>query len=235
MPTRPRDDLLIIECDFSNLAADRLNLGKAFADLLKHDAVKLLLRDTTVTLVQTSTGDRLLQQLREVAAENPHFRAILVVGHSNPAGLQLTSDNFCEWRTVGKWLQPFEPEFLFLVACEAGASESVRELFAPLKKTLRDVYASPAKLYGIQAAALAVIIGELLLTGDIDDENSVAARLVNYFGTGGQIYRWSYDETGSGAEIPAKSWDHLAKVFDFGQWDLQQRIDDWIQGVRRNS
>jgi len=233
VPTRPGNDLLIIECDSANLAADRLNLGKALADLLKHDAVKLVLRDTTVRLVQTSTARRLLEQFREVAEE--HFRAILVVAHSNPAGLQLASDKFCAWRTFGNWLQPFEPEFVFLVACEAGGSETVRELFEPVKKTLRDVYASPAELYGIQAAALAVIIGELLLTGDIDDEHSVAARLVNYIGTGGQIYRWSYEETGPGAEIPAKSWDDLAKVFDFGEWNLQQHIDEWIQGARRNS
>jgi hypothetical protein len=227
--------LLIIECDSANLAADRLNLGKALADLLEHHAVKLLLRDSKVRLVQTATGDRLLEQFRQVAEEHGHFRAILVVAHSNPVGLQLTSDKFCAWRAFGKWLQPFEPEFVFLVACEAGGSETVRELFEPVKKTLRDVYASPAKLYGIQAAALAVIIGELLLTGDIDDEHSVAARLVNYIGTGGQVYRWSYEETGLGAEIPAKSWDDLAKAFDFGEWNLQQRIDEWIQSVHRNS
>ena len=235
VPAPSDNDLLIIECDSANLAADRLNLGKAFADLLRQDAVKLLVRDTTVRLVQTSTADRLLEQFREVAAEHPRFRAILVVGHSNPTGLQLTGEKFCDWRTVGNWLQPFQPEFVFLVACEAGGSATVRELFEPLKESLRDVYASPAKLYGIQAAVLAVIIGELLLTGEIGDDHSVAARLVNYIGTGGQIYRWSYEDTGTGAEIPAKSWDDLSKAFDFGQWDLHKQIDDWIQAIRRNS
>jgi len=147
----------------------------------------------------------------------------------------LPSDKFCDWRTLGKWLQPFEPEFVFLVACEAGRSKAVRELFEPLKKTLRDVYASPAKLYGIQAAMLAIIIGELLCTGKIDDEHSLVTRLVSYIGTGSQVYRWSYDETGPAAEIPAESWDDLADVFDFGVWDLQHRIDDLIRRARRNA
>jgi hypothetical protein len=104
-----------------------------------------------------------------------------------------------------------------------------------LKESLRDVYASPAKLYGIQAAALAIIIGELLLTGEIDDDRSVTARLVNYASTGRQIYRWSYDETGPGAQIPAKSWDDFSRAFDFGQWDLHKQIEDLIQRARRNS
>jgi hypothetical protein len=78
-------------------------------------------------------------------------------------------------------------------------------------------------------------MGELLLTGDIDDEYSVAARLVNYAGTGGQIYRWNYEETGPGAEVPAKSWDDLAKAFDFEQWELQKHIDEWIERTCRNS
>ena len=80
-----------------------------------------------------------------------------------------------------------------------------------------------------------VIIGELLCTGKIDDANYLSARLVSYMNTGGPIYRWSYDETGPGAEIPAKSWDDLAKVLDFGPWDLHQRIDEWMQRGRRSS
>jgi len=231
----PRNNLLIVECDSATLAADRLDLGTALAGLLAHDLANLFLKDATIVLVQMSTADRLLPDLADVAARHGRFRAILVVGHSNAAGLRLTSDKFCDWRTVGKWLQPFEPEFVFLVACEAGRSKAVRELFEPLKKTLRDVYASPAKLYGIQAATLAIIIGELLCTGKIDDEHSLVTRLVSYIGTGSQVYRWSYDETGPAAEIPAESWDDLADVFDFGVWDLQHRIDDLIRRARRNA
>lgn len=113
MSVASRNDRLIIGCDSTNLVAGHLNLGSALAHLLKRDAAKMVLRDTKVKLVQTSTADRLPEQFREIAAEYRHFRAILVVGHSNPAGLQLTSDWFCDWRTIGKWLQPFEPQFFF--------------------------------------------------------------------------------------------------------------------------
>jgi hypothetical protein len=222
--------LLIIECDTPTLAADRLDLGSAFKRLLNHDLVKPMLPNMTVELLQTSTSGDLLDQFAQVSAKRSNFRAVLIVGHSNPDGLQFTRDAFCDWTTVGKWLEPFGPEFLFLAACEAGRSEAVRKLFGPLHRSLRDIYASPAKLSGVQAAALAVVIGELLLTGEIDDKNSTAARIVNYFATGGQLYRWSYDETGCGSEIPPQSWDKLASALDFGPWDLQQFLADILKG-----
>jgi hypothetical protein len=75
----------------------------------------------------------------------------------------------------------------------------------------------------------------VLLTGKIDDERSLTARLLNYMSTGGQIYRWCYDDIGPGAEIPAAAWDSLAAPFDFGPWDLNKGIEDFIQRMRRNS
>jgi predicted aminopeptidase len=93
----------------------------------------------------------------------------------------------CDWRTVGKWLQPFEPQFVCLAACEAGRSQAVRGLFESTKPTLRDVYASPVALYATQAAALAVLIALRLWFDDIGDKHSLALRVVNYIGTGGQL------------------------------------------------
>jgi hypothetical protein len=236
VPKRSGNDLLIIECNSTKLAADGMDIGTAFTRLTNNDFARALLPSKRIVLVKTSTEDRLMRDLAETFNEHGRFRSILIVGHSNEAGLELTnSPVLCCWGALGKWLKPFEPEFIFLVACDAGRSAAVRQLFEPLKKSLRDVYASPVELNPIQAAPLAVIIGELLCTGKIDDANSLSARLVSYMNTGGPIYRWSYDETGPGAEIPAKSWDDLAKVLDFGPWDLHQRIDEWIQRGRRSS
>ena len=229
------NDLLIIECDSAHLAADRLNLGSAFYQLLNHEIAKLFLAKKSIVLLKTSTKCSLKEQFAAVLEQHGRFRAVLIVCHSNAEGIQVASDEWFEWRVLGNWLEPFHPETIFLAACEAGKSGAVRDLFEPLNETLREIYASPVKLYGPQAASFAVIIARLLWTGEIDENESIAARLVNYMATGGQIYRWSYDETGPGAEIPAKSWDGLAKVFDFGPWDLQRRIEEWIQGDRRSS
>ena len=130
---------------------------------------------------------------------------------------------------LGEWLQPFEPEFLFLAACEAGKSEAVRDLFKPLNATLLDIYASPVKLYATQASALLLLIGMLLWSKKIDDENSFVLRGVNYINTGGQVYRWGKGETGPGQEIAAESWDKVASFFDRGPWDLSQILTDFLK------
>jgi hypothetical protein len=231
----PENDLLIIECDSANLMADRLNLGSAFYQLLNHDIAKLFLAKKSIALLKTSTKCGLTEQFAATLKQYGRFRAILIVGHSNSEGIQVASDEWFEWRVLGNWLEPFRPEIIFLAACEAGKSMAVRDLFQPLRETLLEIYASPVKLYGSQASSFAVLIARLLWTGEIDENESITARLVSYMSTGGQIYRWSYDETGPGAEIPATSWDDLAKVFDFGPWDLQRRIDEWMQRGRQSS
>jgi hypothetical protein len=233
VPTRSGNDLLIIECDSTNLASDRLNLGSFFYQLLNHELAKLILAKKTVVLLKTSTKSRLNEEFAEVLQRCGRFRAVLIVGHSNAEGIRIASDAGFEWGAVGKWLAPFRPEMIFLAACEAGKSVAVRDLFEPLKETLHDVYASPVKLYPIQAASFAVLIARLLWTGEIDENESITTQFVNYIGTGGQIYHWRDGETGAGAEIPAKFWDDLGKAFDFGQWDLQQGIDEWIARARR--
>jgi hypothetical protein len=234
VPTRSGNDLLIIECDSANLASDRLNLGSLFYQLLNHEIAKLFLAKKTVVLLKTSTKSRLNEEFAEVLQRYDRFRAVLIVGHSNAQGIRIASGAWFGWDVIGKWLAPFRPEMIFLAACEAGKSMAVRDLFEPLKETLRDVYACPVKLYPIQAASFAVLIARLLWTGEIDENESITAQFVNYIGTGGQIYHWRDGETGPGAEIPAKFWDDFGKAFDFGQWDLQQRVDDWIARARRS-
>lgn len=223
----PRKDLLIIECDSAGLTADCLNLGTAYACLLAHPLLSPILPHKTVTLATTSNAGELPEQFGRAFDEHGRSKGILIVGHSNDEGLQLASDLFCDWRMVGKWLRPFEPQFIVLAACEAGKSNAVRNLFEPLK-TLREIYASPVKLYAPQAGALAVLIGTRLWYGEMQDKHSRALRVVNYIGTGGQLYHWKRKETGTGQEISPEFWDHLSGVLDRGQWDLGQLVEDFI-------
>lgn len=235
MATRPANDLLIIECDSESLARQRLNLGSAFYQLLNHDIAKLFLTKTSIVLLKTSTKSRLREQFATVFEHHGRFRAVLIVGHSNAEGIRIASDECIEWRVLGTWLGPFRPEIIFLAACEAGKSVAVRDLFEPLNDTLREIYASPVKLYGPQAASFAVLIARLLWTGAIDENESTVTRLLNYVTTGGQIYRWRRAETGPGQELPPEWWDNLAKTLDFGPWDFEQRVDEWMRSVRRIS
>jgi hypothetical protein len=225
-PRKPRrKDLLIIECNSTKLAADGMDLGTAFARLTNNDFAKALRPHKRIVLVRTSTEDKLMRDLAETFDEHGRFRSILIVGHSNQAGLELTdAPVLCGWRGVGDWLQPFEPEYVFLAACEAGKSAVVRELFVPMKKTLRHVYASPTTLHITQTPPLALLILMVLYNGKIDETHSGALRLGNYILTGGQLFRWKREETGPGEEITAASCDAIASFLDRGVWDLAELL-----------
>lgn len=217
-PRQPRAYLLIIECDSQKLAADELNLGSAFGQL-----VKTLFPEKRIAVVQTSSEINLQGDLADVFSQHGRVRSILIVGHSNESGLRLTADGMRSWNVVGNWLQNFEPEFCFIAACRAGKSQSVRNLFTPIK-TLRQIYASPAALYKNQTSQLAVLILMLLKYGKIDEDQSGALRLANYILSGGQLYRWKRAETGPGEEVKASLLDGVASLLDRGSWDFLESL-----------
>jgi hypothetical protein len=210
--------LLIIECDSRKLGVDGLNLGSAFGEL-----AKTIFPGKNIAVVQTSTEQKLGEDLAEVFQKFGRFRSILLVGHSNETGLVLTGDGLRGWPVVGNWLKVFEPEFCFLAACRAGRTAAVRELFKQIK-TLRHIYASPAALYRNQTPPLALIIGMLLKDGRINEDLAQALRLINYPLTGGQLYRWRRSDTGPGEEIKATILDAVASLLDRGPWDLLENL-----------
>ena len=224
-----RAHLLIIECDSIRLAADGLNIGSAFGHL-----VRGMFPQKRIAVVQTSSEARLKEDLADTFAKHGRFRSILVVGHSNKTELGLTSNGRYPWSAVANWLQIFEPEFLFLAACEAGGSDSVRDLFKPIN-TLRQVYASPVKLYKDQTPPLAVLILTLLQNGRIDQDQSSALRLAHYVLTGGELFLWRRNETGPGEELQGRLWDCVAAALDLGPWDLLKSLFPDVEKDRTSS
>jgi hypothetical protein len=184
-----------------------LNFGSKIVPLLE-----ILFPTKRIALVPTSDRQDLGRSLAEVLTKYGQFRSILVVGHSNAKGLQLTRDLFCFWPSVGQWLTKFEPEFLFLAACDAGRSEAVRSLFEPIP-ALREIYASPIQLYPEQATPLAALIVSVLKDHKIDSDASSFLRTLNYAVTGGEIFRWRRGEFGQGDELDGKVWDFIALAF----------------------
>jgi hypothetical protein len=183
-----------------------LNFGSGVASFLQATVPK-----KSIVLVRTSTVSELGATLASVWNRFGRFRSVLVIGHSNAKGLQLTNDHFFEWNAVGQWLKKFEPRSLFLAACDAGGSEAVRRLFASIP-SLRDVYASPIKLYSGQTAPLAVLILSSVQQRRIDNKARRVLQGVNYVLTGGQLYRWKRSETGTGRELEGCLYDLAASL-----------------------
>jgi hypothetical protein len=204
----PAAHLLILECQEQKLAGQALNFGSEILPFLKAS-----FPTKRIVLLPTSGRSELGSSLAEAFTMYGRFRSVLVVGHSNAMGLQLTNDYFCSWPALGQWLTKFEPEFLFLAACEAGRSDAVRGLFPPIP-SLREVYASPIQFYVDQSAPLVALIALLLQNHKIDSDASSFIRTLNYAITGGQILRWTRGEAGEGEELTGRLWDSLAFVFN---------------------
>jgi hypothetical protein len=215
----PRAHLLIIECESGKLARQGMHLGTGFSQIIKG-----WLPGKRVAIVQTSTEAKMADDLAKVFAEYGRFRSVLIVGHSDAELLNMTSDGPRPWATVGKWIKLFEPEFLFLAACEAGQSKAVRNVFESAGENLRQIYACPVPLHKIHTAPMGVLIYMLLTQGKINPEQSQALRAVHYGLSGGQLFRWRRNETGPGEELRGKLWDVIGKTLYFGEWDLLKRL-----------
>jgi hypothetical protein len=216
-----RAHLLIIECDSQTLARQGMHLGTGFSQI-----VKALFPEKRIAIVQTSTEKKMAEDLARAYEEYGNFRTILIVGHSDAEELEMTADCSRPWATVGAWINKFEPESLFLAACEAGQSQAVRVLFSSVGKSLREIYACPVPLHKIHTAPMAVLIYMRLTQRNIDPQLSEALRVVHYGLAGGQLFRWRRTETGPGTELRGKLWDAVGKSFYFGEWDLLKKIEN---------
>jgi hypothetical protein len=216
-----RAHLLIIECDSQRLVRQGMHLGTGFGHI-----VKTLFPNKRIAIVQTSTEKKMAEDLAKLYEDYGRFRTILIVGHSDAEELEMTADGSRPWATVGAWINKFEPESLFLAACEAGRSESVRTLFESVGKSLREIYACPVPLHKIHTAPMAVLIYMRLTQRSIDPQISQALRVVHYGLAGGQLFRWLRKETGPGRGLEGKLWDAIGKSFYLGEWDLLKKLED---------
>ncbi len=190
-----RAHLLVIECNAAKLAGQGLQLGTPFGQ-----TVKALFPAKRIAVVKTSTEGALRADLESVFAEYGRFRAILIVGHSNLHGLELTSNGLRPWPAVGRWLSIFEPEYLFLAACEAGQSLAARDIFDSIKH-LREIYGSPVAMQRIDTVPLGILIYRLLADGRINATDSNVLRSFHLCLAGGPLFHWRRSEVGPGKEV----------------------------------
>jgi hypothetical protein len=181
--------LLIVECDVKHLELDSLSIGKDVERLIRVSSPR-----AKTELVQTTTEAELLSQFGCLAEKHYRYRRIVIIGHSNPDGLQLCSDKpLSKWTDVAKWLDKFEPQQIIAIACKAGQLLPAKALFDSLP-SLNEFYASPILTTKVQGYATIPLIAYLLKIRMIETEFFDQMRLANYFLTGGAIWKWTRGE-----------------------------------------
>jgi len=176
--------LLILECDTAKLARQALSMADEIAASTTPFAPGAL-----VTVTKSHTEQDLLQTFSRLAETNSRFRVVVVVGHSNEFGLQLASDRHVSWSALAKWLEPFEPRQIVLVACKAEQMGPAQSLFDGIP-TLCDLYASPIVTTKQHVQAIRALVPYLLNVKLPDPELIMLGQLVNFLITRGAIFRW---------------------------------------------
>ena len=204
-PTRKRPhrapklppSILILRLDSEKLTRDGLTLGDeiAFASQLS----KLCLGSRVVTINATTDSD-LVARLRSVAEDRKRFDLIVVVAHSNESIICHASDGRRQWPEFAKYLEPFAPRQLALIACAAGGPVIAKQLFSTLPRLDR-IYASP-ECVNINLANLILLVAGYSLLGRNSTGGLIPwVKLASLFGTGRRLKVWRRHGAPSGQEI----------------------------------
>jgi hypothetical protein len=101
-----RKALLIIECDSLKLSSQGLALGDGL-----QSSVQLAFPRNTVDQIKSYETHDLLEKLGKLRGKGKPYRDIVVIGHSNEQGLQISSDRFDDWPVIANWIEPFKASF----------------------------------------------------------------------------------------------------------------------------
>jgi hypothetical protein len=205
---RRRKAVLIVECDSATLVRQNLAVGDQL-----HAMVKLAFPRNRVELVRTATEGELLKGLGELAGDGQRYRSIIIIGHSNRNGLRLTADSFYEWPAIGRWLGPFDPHRIILMACEAGRWLPCAALFESIPD-LKEIFGSPVPAHKNQ---MWVVLGRVLYALGARRAEGKWIGLMqagNFLITKGVMFRNTRQEYERGNDAEGKDWADAENFLD---------------------
>jgi hypothetical protein len=181
---KPAAHLLFIECQTSLLKKQSLAIAGGW-----HARLSSLYPEKKIILAATDGRADLANRLGEFVQGGTRYRAVVIVAHSNHAGIKLTSEDFCDWSQLATWLEPLAPEHLLLVACDAGRLTGVCTLFQSLP-SLRTIYASPVPVAPQHAEFLDFLLLQLIGQRRIDESVLRLTQFAAYLATKAVIFQW---------------------------------------------
>jgi len=213
---RRKPSLLILECDSEKLAKQSLSIAGELYTL----ALALAPQVDTV-LVQTTSREDLLKQLGSCKQDHDSFNLVVVIGHSNQTGLRLTADSGVSWKSFARWVGPFMPRQMVLLACKAGQMLPAGSLFDGIP-SLKEVYASPTYISKEQCKLVVLTILYLLSVKSGDAETLRLFQTLNFMLTLGVVFRWTRKEYKAAGFAEAVQWNLI-----------QHLLDEYVEGRSR--
>jgi hypothetical protein len=203
-----RKAVLIVQCDTATLTRQNLALGNVF-----QERVKLAFPRNPVYLVRSYSEADLLEELRNLDELRKPYRTIVVIGHSNKNGLQISSDRFIDWKGVAKWFERLEPHRIILIACEAGRWLPCTALFEGIP-TLKDIFGSPVPANKDQAYVVLFRVLNILGTKKEDRDLVRLMQVGNFLITKGVMFNRTRDEYESSGSAEGVLWNQAESIID---------------------
>ena len=202
---RRRKPILILECNSDQLVRENLSVGKELSIWLE-----AIFPRNRLTLVEVQTRAQLLEEFAALKELKHFYGDVIVIGHSNRCGLQINADEFIKWEAVGNWLELFEPQHLFLLACEAGRWLPCAALFEKLSD-LKEIIGSPVpaskqEQYFILAAAL-----HRLDAKKADPKLLTFLQAANFLQNKGVMFRQTRAEYKRGGQEQGAVWTEIGE------------------------
>ena len=147
-----------------------------------------------VEAIDVPDEQTLLQAFAGLAEGRRTFDVILAIGHSNTDGIRLAGGpgGFVSWEVFAKYLRPFEPRRLVLVACEAGRWTAASILFRKLPK-LRRIFASPVNTAKDLAQFMIAVVPYIVGVKAPKTNTTMWGKAAALALTGGQVREWKRD------------------------------------------
>lgn len=196
-----RKAVLILECDSSKLSEQGLALG----DILQESIITTFPRNPIKLLKAFNLSD-LLKDFATLSETNQKYKTVIIIGHSNRLGLQITQDKFLAWSGVAQFLPLFEPNRLIALACEAGKWQACSAMFSSLP-TLNEIFASPLPADKTQAMIVAAKAVHVLGPRREDAGLNSFMQIMNFALTGNVMIHHTRKEFEEASEDDIHLWD----------------------------
>lgn len=202
---RRRKPLLILECDSDKLTQQNLAMG---GELRSH--AKLAFPRNPIDFVQSYSEADLLEKLVALLETKQLYKNIVIIGHSNRSGLQISADRFNKWEGVADWIKLFEPHRVILLACEAGQWLPCAALFDSIS-TLKEIFGSPLPAHKNQQYIVLLRVLHILGASKEDSDLIRLMQFGNFLLTKGVMFRQTRAEYERGGDEEGKIWTDLAE------------------------
>lgn len=183
-----KESLLIVECCSKELSRQSLSVGSSIYNFLTP-----FFSENPIELIETNSEKQLLGIFEKLASTNKKFDNIIIIGHSNENGLNITSDRFINWDGAAEWFKLLNPKRIFLMACRASRLLPRSAIFDGVP-TLEEIYGSPVPIGKPQIPFIVGIIWRILSADEVDPEYICIAQVANLIFT--KKLMWKYTREG---------------------------------------